>query len=81
MLGSPPEEGEDIYLDGESLAGLGWRSKDGASFVYTEVEPGTHQLTSEGKMFAAYVYSTTYVSGSRGGAYGYSVHGGNYHII
>ena len=61
----------DISLDGQSLAGQAWENSSGFSYVWMEIEKGSHWLQSaEERGFAAYVYGH---SGYWDGGYGHSI--------
>ena len=66
--GIPPMD--DIYLDGASLEDADWQRVGNVSFAYVDVSRGFHQMRSETKEFAIYVYGHTF---SRSGGYGYNV--------
>ena len=62
---------DDITLDGQSLAGEAWTSSGGFSYIWMEINKGSHWLQSTGdRGFATYVYGH---SGYFGGGYGHSI--------
>ena len=61
---------DDIFLDGESLEDLPWRSDGVFSFIHMTISEGFHQVWASSSRFSAYVYSHT---GELVGGSGYAV--------